>query len=278
MRSVILGGLAAFSLASGVGCSQADRGKGAAPPVSGETGGAARAVFSSERLDVGAPQSAAFDAAGNLWMLDGPRLGVLRRGEEHPIWTEGPGGLGRGALGTTVCGGGGGEVSVLYAATLPPGEAERFVLADDGGRALPSGTPKKVKDCERACAEEDTAALPAGARPTRCLRDGVSGALWMGTLAHGLWRRERDGVWTRLTALDGRWVRALAASGEVLVVVTERGLFQIEWELKPEPVAGGVRTPSSQGPTRTTHLKVRCGLGSDPGAGPCGEEASSYVR
>jgi hypothetical protein len=70
---------------------------------------------------LGVPQSAGFDEAMNLWLLDGDRIGVLRPGDAEPTWTQGvgqaAGGFGESqrALGSTViCGGAPGRAYVGY--------------------------------------------------------------------------------------------------------------------------------------------------------------------
>jgi hypothetical protein len=221
IRGLVTGGLASVGWA---GC-----GWGAvqAPPEPGGSGGAAQAGSQGSaevqlaRLDVGAPHSASLDAAGNLWLLDGPRLGVLSAGASQPRWFEGPGRLGRGALGAQVCGARGGSAVVRYAA-VEAQEAERFEL---GPGATLHALPAKgaVKDCQPGCAPEQVQGLPDAARATRCVRD-PGGATWVGTRSHGLWRRDGD-RWNEVKSLPGRWVRELSAGEAQLVILTERGVF-----------------------------------------------------
>lgn len=73
-------------------------------------------------FNVGTPQSASFDEALNLWLLDGNRIGILRPGDSAPTWTTGIGqakngfGLDTLATGSTViCGGEAGRAYVGYA-------------------------------------------------------------------------------------------------------------------------------------------------------------------
>ncbi len=193
--------------------------------------------FRRER--VGAPQSASFDAAGNLWLLDGPRLGVWPRGGAEPRWFTAPGGLGRGELGARVCGEGAGAVRVVYAAS--PERSERFTFSAGAGlEAVSAGVPAEgAALCPQTCPPPVATALPRDARPTKCLRD-ARGVLWVGTLAHGLWREESESL-QRVEGFAGRWVRGLSSTDDALAVVTERGVFVTTWEPSHARAVGPAR-------------------------------------
>ena len=76
----------------------------------------------TQQFGVGKPQGVAMDAAFNIWLLDGNRIGVLRPGASQPVWASDIGQAGRGFSSTVICGGAAGRAYVGYYASdeVPP--------------------------------------------------------------------------------------------------------------------------------------------------------------
>jgi hypothetical protein len=68
----------------------------------------------TQRFGVGQPQSVAVDDAFNIWLLAGPRIGVLRPGDTQPLWASHLGQAARGFSSTVICGGSAGRAYVGY--------------------------------------------------------------------------------------------------------------------------------------------------------------------
>ena len=71
----------------------------------------------TERYALGPVQSVSIDAAWNLWLLEGTRIGVLKLGATAPVWAENVGQAGNGYPSTVICGGPAGRAYVGYGTT-----------------------------------------------------------------------------------------------------------------------------------------------------------------
>ncbi|QDE93440.1 hypothetical protein BHS06_33090 [Myxococcus xanthus] len=79
----------------------------------------------SSRYNISRAQAVGVDAAHNIWLLDGDRIGVLRADSRQVVWTRSPIGQAEGGFGpgraatasTVICGGSAGRAYVGYATT-----------------------------------------------------------------------------------------------------------------------------------------------------------------
>ncbi len=110
----------------------------------------------SQKFDVGTPQSVGLDEGLNLWLLDGDRIGVLRPGDQAPMWATGIGqareGFGVDALAldsTVICGGAPGRAYVgyrTYEMQYAPGISQRTWIPAPGE---PGYTPERYAEYQK---------------------------------------------------------------------------------------------------------------------------------
>ncbi|MFY0574196.1 hypothetical protein ACN28S_07415 [Cystobacter fuscus] len=177
-------------------CGEGDGGGGGALPVDSPGPWSQEAVLDySKQFAVGTPQSVGLDAGGNLWLLDGARVGVLRPGDSQPTWTSGVGQAGRGFRSSVVCGGAAGRAYVGYLAeelarprrddlddpVFLEGDLDVVRLRPDGGVELEQHLV--IRNTNDPHYDEDRSVLTC----VRVARGPFRGELYLGT-NHGVTR------------------------------------------------------------------------------------------
>jgi hypothetical protein len=195
----------------------------------------------SKQYAVGTPQSVGLDEGGNLWLLDGARIGVLRPGDAKPTWTERVGqaahGFGEDQLATAssvICGGAAGRAYVGYLArdlaqprredlndpVFLQGDLDAVRLQPDGRVALEKHLA--LRNTNDPHFDEDRSVLTC----TRVTRGPFRGELYLGT-NHGVTRvrgldfnAHRHPVFRSASGslrIGYTWAVGLAQDGDVLV-------------------------------------------------------------
>ncbi|EPX58475.1 hypothetical protein D187_003947 [Cystobacter fuscus DSM 2262] len=177
-------------------CGEGDGGGEGALPVDSAGPWSQEAVLDySKQFAVGTPQSVGLDEGGNLWLLDGARVGVLRPGDSQPTWTSGVGQAGKGFRSSVVCGGGAGRAYVGYLAedleqprrddlddpVFLEGDLDVVRLRPDGGVALEQHLV--IRNTNDPHYDEDRSVLTC----VRVARGAFRGELYLGT-NHGVTR------------------------------------------------------------------------------------------
>ncbi|WNG24865.1 hypothetical protein F0U62_13230 [Cystobacter fuscus] len=177
-------------------CGEGDGGGGGALPVDSPGPWSQEAVLDySKQFAVGTPQSVGLDEGGNLWLLDGARVGVLRPRDSQPTWTSGVGQAGKGFRSSVVCGGGAGRAYVGYLAedlerprrddlddpVFLEGDLDVVRLRPDGGVELEQHLV--IRNTNDPHYDEDRSVLAC----VRVARGPFRGELYLGT-NHGVTR------------------------------------------------------------------------------------------
>jgi hypothetical protein len=227
----------AWGLVLGVLCACGGDGSGGGEALPEDSAGpwSQEAVLSySREYAVGTPQSVGLDEGGNLWLLDGARIGVLRPGDRAPTWTQGVGQAARGFRSSVVCGGKPGRAYVGYLAedlaqprresledpVFLEGDLDVVRLQPDGSVALEQHL--NIRNTNDPHYDEDRSILTC----VRVTRGPFRGELYLGT-NHGVTRvRGLDYNAHRHPVFKGAdgslrigylWALGIAQDGDVLV-------------------------------------------------------------
>ncbi|HEX8537641.1 MAG TPA: hypothetical protein VF664_09265 [Cystobacter sp.] len=221
------------------GCGEGDgRGEGALPVDSAGPWSQEAVLDYSKRFAVGTPQSVGLDEGGNLWLLDGARVGVLRPGDSQPTWTSGVGQAGKGFRSSVVCGGSAGRAYVGYLAE-ELAQPRRDDLDDPVflewkvGIVTPPAALGDWDDLAKVPWKLDTYVEALGSQEDMDLWRGFAqtkdGAYWLGSAKYGVWQlTPSPRAYERLEGLPTQRIRALAATpdGALLVGTEDRGLWR----------------------------------------------------